>query len=593
MERELRVNCHNAPHIWRLRACLGAVFFFVWTLATPEQFFFPRFMGGGDDATYVAYAMSAALDGDLDFSNEIAGQLIVSPNGQIRPVHPAGPGLVAAPLVAIFSVGDRLTEHPVVDDRAQLGGSWSYFGFFLASASALIIGLLLTSRSVLSLTATLSPKFLTIVLAGTGIPYYGLKRFTMGHSFEFFAAGIILLAVVRFRRANCNPLLSAMSIGAGVALSLLVRPANVNVTFLPALVYFLMQLFPSNLTSPRIKAAALRWIATGTLLGVVFTFASNSALYGTLYPSFGQQYLSSEVRENSQDVNQGGIGATSPSLASSINEFVVDTTPRAMTAFGRLSDLSTIVFAQEYGLLWFMPIVPVGGLLLLLSLIVVWRQFGQRRYVMLVMLLSIAYVTVPLGVVLVWQSHASSFGFRYLFSLVPLGLLGLALWSSLAKGCLMPALRLTHGSLVLLAVFSLMGQIFHGSVPELALGNVAENAFGRSVPWGNPSFASSLVWAHFQSDTWSNMLARGMLGFVALVFLPIESIATLGSATGVIPRRRAESLVELVSGYSNELSNAAPGTIAATLLAFGILVPIAVAWLVRGTRTEADMREEP
>lgn len=504
MSSRLRIATANSDFGPRRWGTVLVIVFFSWALASPERYFFPDFAKTtADDASYVAYAISIALDGDLDFSNEIANRLTRFPNGQVRPAHPAGPGIMAAPVVAVLSLGDRLIGHPVIEDRAQFGGSWSYLGYFIASAGALIGGLLLASRATLAIATSLSPRFLLVILAGTGLPFYGLKRFTMGHSFEFLAASLVLWGVVRLRRHDRDPLRSMLLIGAGVTFSLLVRPANVNIVLLPVLVHLVLELAPGTLVRPRARESASRWLAGGTALGLVGMFWMNAFLYGTLYPSFRQQYQSPrvEVAEAAPSASGTTIETSSLSSFAAAIEFVSDTTPRALMAMNRVSDIPTVLFTQEYGLLWFMPIVPIGGVLLLVSLGTLWRRRrDRRRTVALVAAISAAYAAVPLGVVLVWQSHASSFGFRYAFSLVPLGLLGLALWSALPERSRLTPLRPILGLLVLLATFSLLGQVFQGTGPTLDLDAVSANSFGRSVRWGNPTFASSLLAALFRPD---------------------------------------------------------------------------------------------
>ena len=532
--------------------------------------------------------MSLALDGDLNFSNEVADRLVVYPNGRIRPVHPAGPGIMAAPFVAVFSLGDRLSGHSVIENRAHLGGSWSYFGYLVASTGALMGSLLLAARSTLATTRALSPQFLILILAGSGIPYYGLRKFTFGHSFEFLAATLVLWGVLRLRQQNRSSLQSSLLIAAGVAFSLLVRPANVNVVLLPVIVHLLLDFVPETSAGPRADKSAFGWLSGGTVLGLVGTFVANSFLYGTPYPSFRQQYLSPIA--TSVEAASAAAETSTRGLVAAAFELGSDTAPRALTAVSRVSDLHTIVFTQEYGLFWFMPIVPIGLLLLILSLVMLWRRRERRWTIALTAISAAAYAAVPLGVVLVWQSHASNFGFRYLFSLVPLGLFGLVLWSTLCER-LTFALRPILGLLGLLAAFSLFGQAFHGTGPDLALDAVRENSFGRPVPGGNPTFASSLLAALFRPEAWANMIARGLPGFVALVLLPIGTLGALGVRAGIVPQRRAKSVLELASEYDAVLNAAAPGTIVATLLLFGIVVPAAVIWITQTLRRRVQDAE--
>lgn len=550
---------------------LIVVVFLSWSLASPENLFFPTFAyTNDDDASYVAYAMSLALDGDLDFTNEIAGRLTTFPNGHVRPVHPSGPGIMAAPVVALFSVGDRLSSHPVIDNRGQFGGSWSFLGYLVASLSALIAGISLLSRSILSIVSRLSPSFIILAICGAGVPYYGFKRFTMGQSFEFFAAALVVWAIVRLRRLDSNPLVSAFLVMLGVACSLLSRPANINIVLLPIIVHLILSLVARTSNPRETRADSARWAVVGTTFGLALTFVTNAFLYGSYYPSFGMQYLS-----------PGFDIANAMSIAGSVNAFVSDTVPRAAQALSRVSHLPIVVFTQEYGLLWFMPIVPIGGILLFGSLILTWRRHHERRTVALVAVLSLIYTAIPLGVVLVWQSHASSFGFRYLFSLLPLGLLGFALHATLPSRNAVATQPLIIITISVLALFSLLGQVFHLAIPDLRLSSI-QNSFGIFVRSVNPTFASALLAALVQPEAWTNMLARGLLGFVALLVLPASIVSFISATTGVRPLARAETATELANTYSVALEGAAPGTAIASIVLLGVLVPMLILRLAGG-----------
>lgn len=545
--------------------------FFSWALASPENYFFPRFAGtGADDASYVAYAFSLGLDGDLDFSNEIADRITTFPNGRALPVHPSGPGLMAAPVVAVFSLVDRANDHPVINDRTRIAGSWSYFGYLATSAGSLMGGLLLTTRTALLISNRLSPLFLVLILGGSGLAYYGLRQFTMGHSFEFFASSMVLWAVVLLRRRDFDPIWAYLMLSAGVSLSLLIRPANVNIVLLPLLAYLIMQISSNVQVLRSANRPQFWWLAAGTLTGLFGTLAVNAILLGTPYPSFRQQY-SSEGVQASLEGHQSPLG-----LLDAARELAADIAPRAGMALRNLSDLQTVIFTQEYGLLWFMPIVPIGGLMLIVSLVLLGRRHGQRWLAGLIGVLSIIYAAIPLGVVLTWQSHASSFGFRYLFSLVPVGLLGLALWSRIFQDLVSErVLNSLFALLGGLALCSLFGQAFHGTSPSLSL-SPGTNSFGQYSA-SNRSFASSVLVALTQPDAWTNMMARGLLGFLVLVLVNTSGIERIGAITRVSPQRRADNLAELASMYASEVSSAAPGTVVFAILFFACIVPLCVA----------------
>jgi len=50
----------------------------------------------------------------------------------LLPSHPIGSGLIAAPFVVIFSLVDRIINHPIINNHNNYSGSWSLFGFVFA-----------------------------------------------------------------------------------------------------------------------------------------------------------------------------------------------------------------------------------------------------------------------------------------------------------------------------------------------------------------------------------------------------------------------------------------------------------------------------
>ena len=46
------------------------------------------------------------------------------------PTHPIGSGMLAAPFVFIFSLVDRMIEHPVIINHRNYLGSWSLFRWY-------------------------------------------------------------------------------------------------------------------------------------------------------------------------------------------------------------------------------------------------------------------------------------------------------------------------------------------------------------------------------------------------------------------------------------------------------------------------------
>ena len=74
----------------------------------------------------------------------------------------------------------------------------------------------------------------------------------------------------------------------------------------------------------------------------------------------------------------------------------------------KLSDLFIIIFGNEFGIFWISPIIFFGFFIVCLNI----KNMGN-------VLLLICFIQ-NLAIVLIWRSTAASYGFRYLYSLVPL-----------------------------------------------------------------------------------------------------------------------------------------------------------------------------
>jgi hypothetical protein len=408
----------------------------------------------------------------------------------------------------------------------------------------------------------------------------------------------------------------------GIASSLLVRPANINIVLLPPLVQMLLLRFAPEDGDTGVWRPAGRWrLALGVGVGTGVAFLTNVLLYATPYPSLARQYsgvpsgptpgttsasagpasgvVSPSGSEAAASAGSPPASATRPDDASTgspqvseepssivsdapweaLLDFAADTAPRAVDAAMNILDLRIVLLSQEFGIVWFMPVAAIGGILLLATLVSEWRSGINRRGTVVAGLLTAAYASVPVGVVLVWQSHASSFGFRYLFSLVPVGLLGVALWASRGvQGGRARHVRVALLVITGLSMFSLVGQAFFGTSSAL---DVTEqlNSFGRVVPYSAARFGIELLGALIDPSAWANMLARGLPGFVALVALPLDLLAGIGEALGILPRRSAESIVSLAADYSSGLATAAPGVVVTALVTMGFVAPLAAGLL--------------
>ena len=161
-----------------------------------------------DGASYVSHAFTLGLDGDLDYTNEPVDQFS---RNELLPRHPIGSGILAAPFVAIFSVIDRIIDHPIIGNHNNYLGSWSLFGFVFSVNLLFFMAIFLYIKSFRLLKILNKELWLIILIVfSSTIPHFVLKRYFFSHVFEFFSISLLfwLIAEVRAHlkllRAPCR-----------------------------------------------------------------------------------------------------------------------------------------------------------------------------------------------------------------------------------------------------------------------------------------------------------------------------------------------------------------------------------------------------
>jgi hypothetical protein len=531
-----------------------AIVLVLWGLTSPSMIFQPSLFG--DDASYVAHAMTIGIDLDLDYSNEIATTVRERPSGVMTPTHPIGPGLLAAPFVGAFSLVDRALREAVIDDREHFGGTWSILGFFVASSGALLVGAALYLQAFGLLDVKLSRRFALLLLGGTGVAFYGLNRFTMGHSFEFATAALVFWAAVALSTAGHRRGLKLALLAAGVVLSLLIRPANVNIVLLPVIIAMFLRAGEIQ-QSPLITRREAGRFALTASAAIAVLLMLNQTLYGYVLPNRSQMY-----------------GSRSRGVLDQFIEVVL-----------ALPSLRYVLLSSEYGTLYFMAVVPVGITLLAATAVSHWQCGSSRLLTVSAGLLTALYIAVPVAVVLIWQTHARSYGYRYLFSLIPIGMLGVALWWRRPTGRSHPWVKRLLGAL---SFFGVAGQVFFQTAPSLRPGR-GTNAFGvENYSHAALGYAQAVLEAIVNPALWVQAGVMRVPGFVGGLLLGPERTDALAQTLGFAPLVRVSSGIEVSPLVAFEwFAQAAPGVPVATVILTVAVLPAAFLVLSRETKRRA------
>tara|TARA_A100001015_G_scaffold275114_1_gene332108 strand:+ start:146 stop:700 length:555 start_codon:yes stop_codon:yes gene_type:complete len=123
------------------------------------------------------------------------------------------------------------------------------------------------------------------------------------------------------------------------------------------------------------------------------------------------------------------------------------------------------------------------------------------------------------GSVLLWKSTASSYGFRYLYSLVPLSII--YFYSNFEK----KNFNFYRRVLIALSFFSLFSILFFETTILTQLSTTEElNSFGRNIKYVEPNYLSGYISSLFVISSYFKIFLTSFLGVIVfkLIFLFIE-----------------------------------------------------------------------
>lgn len=206
-------------------------------IALAAAFFVPcngKLFFSGDDDDYFAVATSIAYGQFPSFAKEFHV-------GEKMPFASVGAGIMASPIVAVFSILDRVQDDPIVAQRTpgNRAGSWSVIGFYVATQLYLILAVLFLYKLTCLWTENKSAFYAVILmmLSGGGLLIYAFNRPVMSHVYELFSltATLWLLSKIHFGEQKKHVWIS---LGVALAFVFLTRYNNALITMAGFIVLF-------------------------------------------------------------------------------------------------------------------------------------------------------------------------------------------------------------------------------------------------------------------------------------------------------------------------------------------------------------------
>ena len=447
-----------------------------------------------DDAEYYYSAVTIGIDFDLDFSNQMRGienRFLNKEIKKIVPFHPIGSGALASPFIIIGNFLQRMFEQTGLI-------SIVYFLYSLSPIFYLLISIILIQNSLKSLKITFNNNLLLLSVLGTGISYYSFDRFSMSHIYEFFGTSFLIYLSTKSLKEQDSFKLRYLNFLLGFLMFffLSIRWTNYLYFLIPLIIYLISG---RTINKLYFKVSFL----LGWFIGLALFLYHTKYLYGIYTLNQAPIVLSVEN-----------------SFSTNFSRFF-DLSLLAENMVFLFKGLGVIVFSQEFGVFFFAPIVFISFVLVICLII-------NKNYLLSLILVFI--YLIPFMSVVVVQNTAFSYGYRYLFVLIPINLI---LYFKYLNDYKM--LRLY------LYIFSILGFLLYlffetSQWTSLADGYVV-NSFGMNTRYANPEYLSGLSKAFLDLNAYLHIMFTSFLGVLILkvIYIVSDPVLIFSKFTEITP----------------------------------------------------------
>ena len=429
----------------------------------------------GDDHDYYIHAETIALDFDLDYTNQLAGNenSRYNNNDKIAPIGFIGSGILSSPFLFI---GDILQSYysEIFDDQEQLFN----FRIILYSFSAVFYSFLtylLIIKSLKVLNLKFKPFEVLIFFLGSGISYYAFERYSMTHIYEAFMSILILYCSLNFYILKKPNLMYAFSIPFLIFIGISVRWVNYFFFLIPFFAYTFLaknQIIINRLTKQLIFYISI--FASSLLF-----FLHTKILYGEI--TFNPQFVYGVSGNFEKFLNS----SSSPAI------FVIES----------IKNILVIFFSEEFGLIWFSPILFFSFLYVFL---IIFVKNEYNIFFKIMLFLSFSQI---ISIILLWKSTASSYGYRYLFCLVPISIILYYEFKAKYK------ILLVHKYLIVFSIFSFFSVLFFETTlnTQLSLDPII-NSFGKLSKYSQPNYLTGYLNSVITLESYLKIFTTSFLG---------------------------------------------------------------------------------
>lgn len=424
-----------------------------------------------DDFDYYSHAITIVQDFDFDYSNQFDSKKRFYDNGKIAPRGFVGSGLLSTPFLFIGNLLDRYIENNqnILDYKKLF---YSFSSVFYLFFSLFLITLTLKGK--------ISEKLLFFSFFGSGLPYFAFERYSMTHVYEVFSISMVIVFSEKYYSQKKQNNIFSILLPLSILISFLVKWTNYFVFLIPLIIFNLS--FQNKNVTQRILKDKLFYLSSIVSFGI-FVLMSKS-IYGVV--TFDPTYIygAQEYRNDLQD-----------NLINNLFRLIIDLF---------LDSLNTI-FTFEFGIFWFSPVIFLGVLLTLIELIISKNLKIKFGY-----FLTLIAFTQCFAIISIWNSTGSSYGFRYLFSLIPI------CFYIISKSLSFNKYKVFKNYLLYFSIFSIFSLLFFETTKgtQLSLEEIT-NSFGELKRFSQPNYLIGYIQSVVIKESYLKIFATSILGAIS------------------------------------------------------------------------------
>lgn len=320
-----------------------------------------------------------------------------------------------------------------------------------------------------------------LLIFGSGATYYAFERFSMSTIYEIFGSSLIIYLTFKYSTSKEEKLKNFYLFLVPVSQFLMLTNRWNNFHYF--LIPFIFQIINKRDIKYIFKNV---YFFFGNTLGVILFLGHTKLIYGiytlsqsSIYPPLTESLIGSRLQKflNFSNLFDNFIFAT--------------------------KYLFITCFSFEFGIFYFSSIIFASTYFLIIYII-------KKRY-KLFFILIITYV-IPFLPILIFENHGTSYGFRYLFSLIPINLY---LYFKDFQNH-----KFLHSYLVLFSFFGVIAQLFfetseYSSLSEFTI----VNSFNSNSAYSNPDMLTGIFKSIFFQSSYLKIIFTSFLGIFILKFL--------------------------------------------------------------------------